>query len=381
MSKPFAQSRFLRQVILFLSPFLFVLCMFEILFWQAGETWPVTRVIEYQREHLDALFLRGKFDQQICRYKYLGLREAKPRILALGSSRVMKFRTEMFGEGSGSFYNGTGLIDQIEDLDDFLELFRNNLPKVIILGIDPWILNEQRHSTRRLATSLEPDAALDWKGHLAILRHLRGRDLGRLWTAAIRRPPERIGAAATMNNEGYRWDGSFATHLSIDGTNWAFRDRESPPVPERIRKAKQRFEATPHASQVYLARLARDLRLLKNSGVTVIGFLPPFSSEANRLLSTLPDQEQFWSEYKAASKELFQNLSMPFFDATDLSTLGLDDRYMFDGMHAEETFHLHLLRRLLKDPAVQAALPNTSARVEAALSDPATNFYYPRFSK
>src|SRR5436190_5651718 len=110
MSKPFAQSRFLRQVILFLSPFLFVLCVFEILFWQAGETWPVTRVIEYQREHLDALFLRGKFDQQICRYKYLGLREAKPRILALGSSRVMKFRTEMFDEGNGSFYNGTGLI-------------------------------------------------------------------------------------------------------------------------------------------------------------------------------------------------------------------------------------------------------------------------------
>ena len=60
---------------------------------------------------------------------------------------------------------------------------------------------------------------------------------------------------------------------------------------------------------------------------------------------------------------------------------GPDFQLLFDGMHAEETFHLHLLRRLLKDPAVQAALPHTSARVEAALSDPATNFYYPRFSK
>jgi hypothetical protein len=373
--------KFARRLLLFWSPILLLLGGLELLFWTAGETRSIASVLAYQNSHPNALFLRGKFDQQISHYKFLGLTQARPRILALGSSRVMKFRSEMFGEGRRNFYNGTGLVTQIEDLDDFLELFRNNLPEVIILGIDPWILNDQRQMSHRLATEAGADAALDWKAHLAVLRHLKGRDIRRLWQAVRHHTPDRIGAAATLNNEGYRWDGSFATHLPTEGADWTFKDRESPPIPERIRKAEKGFEPTPYASPVRIQKLRRDLQGLKNHGVTVIGFLPPVSSESNHLLSTLPQHQQFWSEYKTVTARLFKELGFPFTDATDLASLGLDDRYMTDGIHAEETFHLYLLRHMLKDPRVQAALPHAAGAVKVALADPATNFYYPHFSK
>ncbi|MDB6040060.1 MAG: hypothetical protein JWM99_3901 [Verrucomicrobiales bacterium] len=373
--------KFAGRLLLFWAPVLLIFGFFELLFWVAGEIRPVSSVLAYQKAHPHALFLRGKFDQQISHYKFLGLTRARPRILALGSSRVMKFRSEMFGEGRRNFYNGTGLITQIEDLDDYVELFRGNFPKVIILGIDPWILNDQRHVSHRLATELGADAALDWKAHLAVFRHLKGRDIHRLWEAAGNHTPDRIGAAATLNNEGYRWDGSFATHLPTQATDWRFKDRESPPIPERIRNAEKGFESTPHASAFRLRELRRALQRLKSGGATVIGFLPPVSSESYHLLSTLPAHQQFWSEYKTETANLFKELDMPFTDATDLAPLGLDDRYMTDGIHAEETFHLYLLRQMLKDSRVQEALPHTGIAVNTALADPATNFYYPRFSE
>jgi hypothetical protein len=54
--------------------------------------------------------------------------------------------------------------------------------------------------------------------------------------------------------------------------------------------------------------------------------------------------------------------------------LGLDDRYMIDGIHAEETFHVHMLRRMLGDPRLAALLPGTLPVLDAALSSPKTNF-------
>jgi hypothetical protein len=375
------QPRFVRRVALFCAPFIAVFVLIEPWFWRTGESWPVRRVIEHQRKHSDALFLRGIFDQQICRYKYLRLEGRAPRVLALGSSRVMKFRAEMFGEVPGDFYNGTGLIDELADFDDYLKLFHGRFPQVIILGVDPWILNEGYRSSRRLGTSLEPDAALDWKAHLEALRHLKPRLWRQLGSIAPASRANRIGTGAILGNQGYRGDGSFATHVTVTATNWAYVDREKPSIPERIRRGLGRFQPAQSVSASALQKLGRVLRELKGQGVTVIGFLPPFSSESVQIYSTDPAQHAFWSGYRSGVAGLFAEVEMPFVDTTDLATLGLDDRYLYDGMHAEETFHLHLLRRLLTDTRVQAALPRAGAAVETALAQPGSNFFYPEFGR
>lgn len=50
---------------------------------------------------------------------------------------------------------------------------------------------------------------------------------------------------------------------------------------------------------------------------------------------------------------------------------------MADAIHAADTFHLHILRKLLKDPRVREALPTCSEAVEAGIRSPLTTPWYP----
>jgi hypothetical protein len=55
--------------------------------------------------------------------------------------------------------------------------------------------------------------------------------------------------------------------------------------------------------------------------------------------------------------------------------MGLDDRYMIDGIHGGETLHVHVLRRMLRDPRVAEALPEAAGVLDAALGSSRTNFW------
>ena len=50
---------------------------------------------------------------------------------------------------------------------------------------------------------------------------------------------------------------------------------------------------------------------------------------------------------------------------------------MSDGIHAEETFQIHVLKALLHDDRVRAALPGAEAILDRALASPATNYWNP----
>jgi hypothetical protein len=57
--------------------------------------------------------------------------------------------------------------------------------------------------------------------------------------------------------------------------------------------------------------------------------------------------------------------------------LGMDDRAMTDGIHAEETFQVHALKALLSDGRVREALPGAEGVLDRALASPATNYWNP----
>ena len=118
------------------------------------------------------------------------------------------------------------------------------------------------------------------------------------------------------------------------------------------------------------------LAILQRRGVLVLGFDPPVSSEAAAALDRDPRERALWVEYRADVPALFAEVGFPFVDASTPSALGLDDRYMFDGFHAEEAFHLYVLRRFAADPRVDAALPDMREVVERAIDSPRTNYWY-----
>ena len=62
-------------------------------------------------------------------------------------------------------------------------------------------------------------------------------------------------------------------------------------------------------------------------------------------------------------------------DASEAASVGMDDRALSDGFHAEETFQAHALKALLRDARVRAALPGAEAALDRALASPRTNYW------
>ena len=321
--------------------------------------------------------MRGLLDQGFYAYKWAGMETAQPRVLTLGSSRAMKFRGQMFAPASGPFYNAGGLVQNLDDLVAFANGLPQQKPQVILLGIDMWWLNAARPAHEGYSTGIHYDAARESTAHLLILRKFR-RNWPRLRAARALSSSDRIGLKAKASNEGFRADGSIA-QTAARARQQHFTDPEIPPIAERIRGGQDRFEWTTGVSPQRLEKLRTALQTLQGKGVHVLLYAPPLDSHSARLMATMPQQQRMWASYRTELPRLCRELKIPFCGAWTPAALGLDDRAMFDGVHAEETLHLHILRTWLRDSAARKLLPGTQERVEMLLRSPRTGVWYPDY--
>jgi hypothetical protein len=376
---------FVRRMVLFWLPVILFIATVEGLLWRIGETWPLESVIRGQDANPRAIFLRGLLDESTFRYKYLGVLHRRPRILALGSSRVMQIRAEMFGRQAPVFYNGGGLIRTVDDLNDLLaRLPADALPQTIILAVDFWLLNaaEKPYLDRTFAHDVDEDGARDWQGHaLAISKYVRNPgQIAEMWSYAFgaKRDSNAIGMEAAVHHRGFRPDGSKRFDLKIPASAEAWGKRR-PGLDEarrRIANGGRDFAFTDGVSAPLRDALRTALLKWQARGVFVIAYSPPVMSECARLAVNHPAHRRYWQEYHEQVPLLFQSLGIPFLDVTEPADLGLDDRYMRDVFHAHETFNLHLLSRLCTDPRVRAMLPDVPNVVQQALGSRRTNPFY-----
>jgi hypothetical protein len=207
-------ARFARKVLLFFSPLLVLVALFEIVLWRTGETWTIKHVIEEQHRNPNALFLRGILDQGFYRYKLLQFEAQRPKVLVLGSSRVMEFRREMFGVRSNEFFNAGGMIQDLSDLHQFAEkLTTANAPEVIILGLDLWWFNGNKPLLQGLNSGLTRDAALDWQEHARAFRRFKSSKSRSPALKALRANSGNIGIEARASGVGFRPDGSMQYNI------------------------------------------------------------------------------------------------------------------------------------------------------------------------
>ena len=135
----------------------------------------MNRVFAFQRAHPDSLYLRG-IDQSFYAYKYRGILEKHPSILAAGSSRMMKFRAPMFGDRADAFYNAGGMLNSLRDVHDFcVSLPPSRTPAVLLLGVDLWWLNEHVPPVFSFDEEISKGAALSFDEHIIGIRWLLNR--------------------------------------------------------------------------------------------------------------------------------------------------------------------------------------------------------------
>jgi len=250
---------------------------------------------------------------------------------------------------------------------------------------DDWDKADQGNTDRFSARP--SDAANSWEAHLLALRRLwlKQGNAPKLWKSylnvTLSPSDDRIGLTAQLSDRGFRaTDGSAAYPKSITPSLQAPLVPLDPTHLELVAHGHKEFLPTTGISARLLNELREDLMELKRRGVLVVAFLPPFSSDMVRALEANSQQQALWHQYTQKIPALFAELRLPCVDASAPGKIGLDDRYMIDGVHAMETFHLYLLRAMLKDPRVEKELQQTGAAVQRALASRRTNVWYPDLS-
>jgi hypothetical protein len=381
-----AVRTFAGRLLLWLLPVLLFAGAIEALLWRIGESWPLGRVIRYQEEHPDAFYARGLLDQGTFRYKYVQLLRRRPSIIALGSSRVMQFRAQMFGDQGQSFYNDGGLIHSVDDLQSFFDrLPPEALPKIIILGVDFWWVNanQRREVFDAFDVGVDEDGTYRWQGHATALaefiRHPRSlRDL-LTHSFGSQHRPDAIGYRAQLHHLGFRLDGSNRFDLKVPQTSdqWNARIAKLNKGVSGLPKGAFPFAHTEGVSLPLLEKLKENLLRLKAKGVSVVAYSPPVVTAWARAAAVAPEQRDFWAEYHKMVPDLFHALEIPFWDIETPADAGADDRFMRDPFHAHETFDVRMMAKFCEDPRVRALFPQAQAIAERALASPRTNPLYP----
>ncbi|PKN30080.1 MAG: hypothetical protein CVU64_05195 [Deltaproteobacteria bacterium HGW-Deltaproteobacteria-21] len=349
---------FLKRTLLFLSPFFLFFLVFELALWRTGDALPSRHAFQRQIASKDeVLYGRDFLSQQFNIYKLTAIRELRPEILVLGSSRVMQIRSLLFGPFS--FYNAGGMLQNACDLQEYARLvLKKDLPspRVLIVGIDPWWLNEGYGSD--VSWLNQEDEAYSFVAHVEALRRaIIGKRLGALLRGLFlpKKSPywgyEAIGSLAIHKDNGFRRDGSrqYSPEILLDYMkDPKFVDREDPPVIERIRSHWGKFALPQRFDHSRAGAIVQSLEQLRDLGTEIWIFLPPFSTESGQALDTIPAYSMWWSTYKHGFAHAFRSRGFHVVAAFSPRDYGLDDRYMIDGFHPSEVFMAHVVARIVE---------------------------------
>lgn len=90
----------------------------------------------------------SNFDDRIFQKELIHDMESAPEILVLGSSRTMMINSDHFQ--NTKLFNSSVTGASMEDIIALFQMYkeRNLLPKKVIIGIDPWLLNENNGQSR-----------------------------------------------------------------------------------------------------------------------------------------------------------------------------------------------------------------------------------------
>jgi hypothetical protein len=297
----------------------------------------------------------------------------------------MKLRAEMLGPEGVHFYNLGGAVRSLADLEAWVNAVpADRMPKAIILEVDVWWLNENWLSRDLFTEGISGDH-LPWQTHLACIREaLQPRRVPHMAKLLIHgRPTDRIGIRAVITGDGFRRDGSQHTRLQppTAGEVTAYLERKNRKALGNEEQAMgARGEQPSRLSRERLAALDRILGRLKARGVRVLGYSSAFTAAFVDAEERSPLSREAWREFHRAMPELFERHDFPFVSTPRTADLGGNDRMMWDAFHPNDTFHLYILRELLKDPRAAAVLPDCDKVIAAALASPKTNVWYPDLS-
>lgn len=304
------------------------------------------------------------------RYKLALYRDAKPRAVAVGSSRTMQFRSWFFDVPFMTMGGAMNSLREGEELvDDMLAIHR---PDVVLLGVDFWWFDASVPQAR------DDHTVLGGELHLNKLLF----PLGSLWerkfspayfaqsisshAANACAGCDRLGLLAATYDEGYAPDGSRYYLGTLNG--------KRPSLDYRFETTLSRVASGAGAPKLAIPAVADPQRVLQLQGlihdlrshsIPVIVVLPPVAP------TVLAEMRRQGSELRLGEqlrKALPDDVNL--YDFTDPSSLNAaDDCEFVDGTHGGDLMYLRMLAAMAeREPALRAVLRAESLRRVSGIS-------------
>ena len=334
--------RLIAKAIPLLLPLACVSLALAGLAWHSGEALPISSVADIQEQDETVIFGSSQIES-IMGYKLERYRRRLPKILILGSSRMMQARDRFFTRSPEAVYNAAGPGWGLPTIVQFYERLPQP-PDIVILGIDQFWFNAD------LPLSTAPDAAAEpdfgWEsirratvetthrllgGQLTIPQILAGED-----PVYSRRG---LGLQALQSSFGYRADGSLQQGMLIQS-----RQMQAAHVAAALTnfEGNDRFAPASQINQTALDLLADLLIQLSLDGVMVVGVTPPAHFVVFEAMEA-SGANRYIDEATREAARLFDAHGYHYHYVADLRAYDVDSGGWYDRIHLTESTTLRML--------------------------------------
>lgn len=337
-------AKFALSAGIFLSPYFLFFAVTIGLFFASGEIASVSRVIDRQAAGARAILLGMAYSNPAVYYKMESAIRRKPRVLALGTSRIMQVRKEFFADPD-AFWNAGGAVDRMKHLRIFLDRVPvGGEPSLILLSIDQNFLNGGWDASNPDHDFLERLRAPESRSHIiatrwtTIYRDLFSGKFSLKDLAASPGSDAPVGLSAHVHGDGFRNDGS--------RREGSLMKEDSETHVLDMREAKTAFSPGPIDPQL-LAELDAFLQEADRRGIRVIGLLPPYAPNLYAAIVSAPAEDRQRISYVfdsvRALEPIFRSHGFSVYDGADARAYGSSDEEMLDNQHGSEKTYLRLL--------------------------------------
>jgi hypothetical protein len=343
-------SKFLRELLLFSAPFSVLLLPLIGLIY-AGEIFTDYRGLANK----DDKYILGLAYSEVGRqFKFVNVYDRKKfEILALGSSRVMQFRKEMFIE---SFYNAGGAVQSLSEYESFLRMLpQEKLPAILILGVDQWMFNAEYQreykQDKNNKFAWTDFSSLNENVDRKIASIVRDYTSGKIDDVFKESDYDLYGLNAIVEMNGFRNDGSYYYNTAVKALrndDSTYRDYKFKDTLQRIRGGCCRFNYGDSVDGSAIVVVDKLLEFCKKNGIHVIAFLPPFAETISKEIME-SNRFRYMLEIYERMQPIFTKYEFELYDFGNLNNkIYFNDSEMIDGFHGGERSYARILLSMLE---------------------------------
>lgn len=303
------------------------------------------QIVKYQIKH-NAIY-GSALNENYFSYRLELIKEIKPDIVAVGSSRVGQFKQKFF---KNSFVAAANAGNSLAETHYFIEeMIKNHKPKLVILGIDPWWFNKKMPNNKYLSYQQNNGKNISSTKIFNALKIFASNPLffsNQLITHQTTENPyttiPSLGFRAIAKSNGSFSDGSYLYFSTLSGISPA-EDKNFNNSKERIRQEMFPFF---YGEELYYPRIKEFyslLALLKQNKIQVLILTTPLSPTIYDALINEKKEDFAWlQKFDEFAKK---NKIFHFLNPHKIQTI---DCEFYDGFHGGDVAYARILEKISK---------------------------------